>query len=71
MDRAELLNCMEEAAEALAEFRHLLPQHSPEAHSQMEEARQHVDYAIALLTRASHADNDADDDSPPRLRLAW
>jgi hypothetical protein len=67
MDRAELLSCMREAADALAEFRHLLPQHSPEAHGQMEEARQHVDYAIALLTRTSPSE----DDGPPRLRLSW
>ena len=52
MDRAELLDCMRDAAKALAEFRHLLPEHSAAAHVQVEEARQHLDYAIALLRQA-------------------
>jgi hypothetical protein len=66
MDRAELLNCMREAAEALAEFRFLLPQHSPEAHVQVEEARQHLHYAMALLGQGPRQV----DDEWPRLRLA-
>jgi hypothetical protein len=49
MNREELLNCMREAAEALAEFKHLLPEHSREAHTQVLEARQHFEYAITLL----------------------
>lgn len=52
MDRAELLDCMRDAAEALAEFRHILPAHSAAAHDQVEEARQHLDHAIALLRQA-------------------
>jgi hypothetical protein len=49
MTRAELLESLREAAGALAEFRHLLPAHSPEAHVHVEEARQHVEFAIILL----------------------
>jgi hypothetical protein len=59
MDRHELLDCIREASEALAEFRHLLPQHSAAAHAQVEMARQHLDYAITLLRHAptrSHLD---------------
>jgi hypothetical protein len=56
MNLQELLNCMGEAAEALAEFRHVLPQHSPAAHSQVEAARQHFDHAIALLKQAACPD---------------
>jgi hypothetical protein len=52
MDRAELLDCMRDAAEALAEFRHIVPEHSAAAHDQVEEARQHLDCAIALLRKA-------------------
>jgi hypothetical protein len=40
---------MREAAEALAEFRHLLPEHSREANDQVTEAREHFDHAIAIL----------------------
>lgn len=49
MTREELLSCMREAAEALAEFRHLLPEHSREANDQVTEAREHFDHAIAIL----------------------
>jgi hypothetical protein len=52
MDRAELLDCMRDAAEALAEFRHLVPAHSAAAHNQVEEAREHLAQAIALLRQA-------------------
>jgi hypothetical protein len=52
MDHHELLRCMRDAADALAEFRHLVPEHSAEAHSQVEAARQHFDYAIVLLKQA-------------------
>jgi hypothetical protein len=49
MNREELLDCMREAADALAEFRHLLPEHSEEAHGEVLEAREHVEQAIAIL----------------------
>ena len=49
MDREELLSCMREAAEALAEFRFLLPEHSEEAHGEVLEAREHFEEAIAIL----------------------
>ena len=49
MNRDELLSCMREAAEALAEFRFLLPEHSQEAHGEVLEAREHFDQAIAIL----------------------
>jgi hypothetical protein len=49
MTREELLSCMREAAEALAEFRHLLPEHSREANDQVIEAREHFANAIAIL----------------------
>lgn len=80
MDQAELLSCMREAADALGEFRYLLPQHSPEAQGQVDEARQHLDYAITLLRHAPRYDlaaevgddlGDEDDDDLPGLRLAW
>jgi hypothetical protein len=40
---------MREAAEALAEFRHLLPEYSAEANDQVLEAREHFENAIAIL----------------------
>ena len=49
MNREELLSCMREAAEALAEFRYLLPEHSEEANGEVLEAREHIDQAIAIL----------------------
>jgi hypothetical protein len=55
---------MWEAAEALAEFRHILPEHSPEANAEVELAREHFDRAIALLCKAPGADEDL----PPRMR---
>jgi hypothetical protein len=68
MTRSELLRCMRDAAEALAEFRHLLPEHSPEANGQVEQAREHFDRAITLLRQAPlHGD----DELPPRLRAIW
>ena len=49
MDRTELLDCLRAATDALAEFRHVLPAHSPTAQAQVDEARRHLDYAAALL----------------------
>ena len=51
MDRRELLDCLREAIDALAEFRHVLPAHSLRAQGQVDEARQHLDQAVALLRR--------------------
>ena len=53
MDRRELLHCLREAVDALAEFRHVLPAHSEAAHEEVERARRHLDDAIALLERES------------------
>jgi hypothetical protein len=66
MERQELLDCLGEASDALGEFRHLLPRHSPAAQAQVDEARQHLDYAITLL---QHAPRRRGDD-PPQLRMA-
>jgi hypothetical protein len=63
MDAQELLSCMREAAAALAEFRHHLPYHSREAQHEVDEAREHMEYAILVLCCAARA---ADDPSPPR-----
>lgn len=49
MDRADLLDCMREAAAALAEFRHLLPAHSLEADRRVVEARRHFEHAIRIV----------------------
>jgi hypothetical protein len=67
MDRHELLDCIREASEALAEFRRVLPQHSAAAHAQVEMARQHLDYAITLLRHAPARDHV--DVRAPRFRL--
>jgi hypothetical protein len=67
MERHELLDCIREASEALAEFRHVLPQQSAAAHAQVEMARQHLDYAITLLRHA--ATHDRLDVRAPRFRL--
>ena len=64
MDKKELISCMREAAAALAEFRHVLPEHSPGAYAQVLAARRHVERAVALLERAVD-----DQDNPPILRL--
>ena len=63
MDAKELLSCMREAAAALAEFRHHLPRHSPEAQREVDEAREHIEYAILVLNRSARA---ADGPSRPR-----
>jgi hypothetical protein len=65
MDKDELLDCMREAAEAIAEFRHHLPQHSPAAQAQVDEAGRHLDQAMTLLRQLP------DGEGPPTgLRLA-
>jgi hypothetical protein len=66
MNRAELLHCMRNAAALLADFRHIVPQHSPEAYRELARAREHFDRAVVLLCRPStpfdpHA-------RPPRFR---
>jgi t-SNARE complex subunit (syntaxin) len=68
MERAELLDCMEEAADALTELGDLVPPHSHEAQDQVEAARQHFDYAITLLRHApAHRGRRAG--GPPGFRL--
>lgn len=64
MDKTELISCMREAAAALAEFRHVLPEHSRGAYAQVLAARRHVERAVALLEQAIDDHND-----PPALRL--
>lgn len=64
MDKQEVISCMREAAAALAEFRHVLPEHSRGAYAQVLAARRHVERAIALLELAAH-----DHEDPPMLRL--
>jgi hypothetical protein len=49
MTRHELLDCMHEAVEALADFRPVLSEHSPEAQTQVSAAKRHLQWAIALL----------------------
>ena len=74
MDRVELLRCMREAADALAEFRHFLPVYCPEAMGHYEQALVHFDVALALCDRcaSSHDSGDVDDDDPgPNLRIKW
>lgn len=86
MDRVELLRCMREAAEALAEFRHLLPVYCPEAMEHYEQALLHFDVALALCERCASGDHrdDEDDDggrdddddddaggAGPNLRIKW
>jgi hypothetical protein len=69
MDRVELVRCMREAADALAEFRHFLHVYCPEAMAHYEQALLHFDVALALCGRARAADGD--DDKPPTLRIKW
>lgn len=64
MDKQELLSCMREAAAALAEFRHVLPEHSRGAYAQMLAARRHVERAIALVEMSADHQEDR-----PALRL--
>lgn len=83
MDRVELVRCMREAAEALAEFRHFIPIYCPEAVEHLEQALRHFDVALALCDRdrrgsggAGGADDDDDNDDDdggtrPNLRITW
>ena len=57
MNRAELLHCMREAAALLAELRHVVPQHSPDANRELARAREHFDQAVVLLCRPPAAPN--------------
>jgi hypothetical protein len=70
MDRDELVDCMHEAAEALAEFRHLVPRHSARAHVEVEAARRHFDHAVTLLRRAARGGGgggERDGPAPPKF----
>ena len=76
MDRVELLRCMRDAADALAEFRHFIPVYCPEAVGHLEQALRHFDVALALCDRRAnggHSDDDDDtgDGRRPRLRITW
>ena len=87
MDRVELVRCMREAAEALAEFRHFIPLYCPEAVGHLEQALRHFDVALALCERSdcgghggggdggddpdNDDDNGGDDDTRPPLRITW
>ena len=64
MDKQEVISCMREAAAALAEFRHVLPEHSRGAYAQVLAAHRHVERAVALLELAAD-----DQKEPPMLRL--
>jgi hypothetical protein len=65
MDKQDLISCMREAAAALAEFRHLLPEHSRDAYAQVEAARRHVNRAIDVL----EAELYLHDEGRPVMRL--
>ena len=52
---------MREAADALAEFQHLLPVYCPEAMAHYEQALLHFDVALALCARSEASAYPADD----------
>ena len=49
MTKQELIDCVQDAVDALAEFRPLVSDYSPEAQTQIAVARRHLQLAIALL----------------------
>jgi hypothetical protein len=67
MNRAELLHCMRDAAALLAEFRHVIPQHSLEAYRELTRAREHFDQAVVLLCRPPRAPNSHARPHRPRI----
>jgi hypothetical protein len=57
---------MWEAADALAEFRQILPLHCPDAVAHLEEALRHFNVALAVCQQTVINDDDEDDDEDER-----